>query len=259
MDAADTLTKRKDVISLSEVAARLQEKKAKWREESRRTIIGADESPQNCKSSKRQSLSMLQHDDSDDAPLISDTKDEQEDFDSTAVTVTASNMTTMKPSWSQMNLVEVTKEQEGSLQFPVGCRVLFNLQDESFRRGVVTKAWFDMTPPNVDIVYEVESLNGESKQKKMASELAFDTRCRVHIKSSETDNDSLDEGEVLLSRRDGKNTFYTIQIEKEGNEFQIMHDVPANLVQCRKTHSIDIELPQWLVHDTEAKARLKGE
>jgi hypothetical protein len=244
MDDADTLAKKKDVMSLSEVAAKLQTKKAIWREESRQTITvtGVDDSPQNF---NRQPLSILQKDDADG--VLSDAKGDQEDFDSTAIT----------PDWSQMKLHEVTKEQEGSLHFPVGCRVLWKLQDESFHRGVVSSAWLDMNPP-IKVVYEVDTLNGESKQKKIDSELAFDTHCLVYIKSSGTDA-SLVEGEVLFSRRDNNETFYTVQIEKEGNEFQIMHDVPANLVQCRRTHSIDIELPLWLVYDIEAEARLKGE
>ena len=147
----------------------------------------------------------------------------------------ASNMkAAATPKLSEMNLVSVTKEQEESLEFPVGCSVLWKLQDETFERGVVSKAWLDMNPP-INIMFEVEPLNGESKQMKAATELAFDTHCPVYIKSLSTDNTSLREGEVLLSRTDNtEKTSYTILVKAEANEFQLIHDVPASQLKYRK-------------------------
>ena len=147
----------------------------------------------------------------------------------------ASNMkAAATPKLSEMNLVSVTKEQEESLEFPVGCSVLWKLQDETFERGVVSKAWLDKNPP-INIVFEVEPLNGESKQMKAATELAFDTHCPVYIKSLSTDNTSLREGEVLLSRTDNtEKTSYTILVKAEANEFQLIHDVPASQLKYRK-------------------------
>ena len=237
LDAADTEAKRKDVISLSEVASRIQAKKANWEEENRLRNADADDLPQNYEPFKPQSHPTSQGDHSDDDTLFSETKEEQEKFaqsqDSAAITVTASNTTTAsgKPQSPEMNLVSVTKDQEASLEFPLGCRVLLKLQDESFQRGVITSAWLDMNPP-VNLLYEVEPINGESKQKKTAAELAFDTRCPIHFISSSDNN--LVEGEVLFSRTDCTSSLYTIILKKEGNEFEIMHDVPANLVKFRK-------------------------
>jgi len=269
-DAADTSAKMKEFISLSEVAKRIEAKRAKWKAEaeSKKSNTGADVLPKTKSSSKQ----TTQDDDSDDVSLFSEARDEQENFalsqhsaavtvaasnvttatvkpkstemnlvsvtkgqQSAAVTVTASNVTaaTVKSKLTEMNLVSVTKEQEESLEFPIGCRVLWKLQDESFHRGVVSSAWLNMNPP-IKLVYEVEPLDGKSKQKKCASVLAFDTHCPVYIKSSPTDNNSLIEGEVLLSRTIDMKTFYTILLNKEGNEFQLKQDVPSDLIRFRK-------------------------
>ena len=234
VDAADTLAKTKEWISLSQAAKKIETKKAKWERESRKCT---DDLPER----KSQSKQATQDDDSDDVSLFSDAKeDEQENFPliqhSAAVTVAASNVTaaTVKPKLSQ-NLVSVAKEQEDSLEFPLGCHVLWKLQDDSFHRGVVSSAWLDMDPP-IQLVYEVGPLDGDGESKQMicASELAFDTHCPVYIKSSPTDDTSLVEGEVLISRTDDTKTFYTILVKKEGNEFQIKQDIPSNLLRFRK-------------------------
>mmetsp|Transcript_31938 Transcript_31938/g.54481 ORF Transcript_31938/g.54481 Transcript_31938/m.54481 type:complete len:1426 (-) Transcript_31938:917-5194(-) len=233
--AADTLAKKKEVTLLSDVATRIKAKKAKWDAESKKSNSDAPVLPEQ----KSQSKQTTQDDSDDNISLFSEANDEQEGFvqsqDSAAITVAASNVTaaTVKPNLSEMNLVSVTKEQAESLDFPIGCEVLWKLQDESFQRGVVALAWLNMTQ-TISLVYEVEPLSGESKQMKCASELAFDTRCPVYIKSSPTDNNALVEGEVLLSRTDGKKTLYTILVKKEGNEFQLKHDVPSDLVGFRK-------------------------
>jgi hypothetical protein len=239
MDAADTLAKKKEVSSLALVAARLQAKKLGWEKVSKEKNLETDKAPQNNEPSKEQPQAKSHDDDSDDESLFSDTKEEQEELllsqDSAAPTVAASNMkAAATPKLSEMNLVSVTKEQEESLEFPVGCSVLWKLQDETFERGVVSKAWLDMNPP-INFVYEVEPLNGESKQMKAATELAFDTHCPVYIKSLSTDNASLREGEVLLSRTDNTTkTCYTILVKAEANEFQLIHDVPASQLKYRK-------------------------
>ena len=235
LDAADTLAKQKEVTLLSNVATRIKAKKAKWDVESKKSN---SDSPVP-REKKSQSKQTTQDDSDDDISLFSEANDEQEVFaqsqDSAAITVAASNVTaaTAKPKLSEMNLVSVTKEQEESLDFPIGCQVLWKLQDESFQRGVVALAWLNMTQ-TISLVYEVEPLSGESKQMKCASELAFDTRCPVYIKSSLTGNNPLVEGEVLLSRTDGTKTLYTILVKTEGNEFQLKHDVSSDLVGFRK-------------------------
>jgi hypothetical protein len=135
-----------------------------------------------------------------------------------------------------MNLCEVSPEQEKCLDFPIGCPVMWKLdvQDEAFQRGVVSSAFLAMSPP-YGVVYEVQQINGDSKQKKMPSELVFDTYCPVYVKSSPKDNTGLlDEGEILLNRTDGLETMYTIQLKREANEFQLIRDVPSTLVKYRK-------------------------
>jgi hypothetical protein len=239
IDAADTLAKKKEVSSLALVAARLQAKKSAWEEESKQKNLETDKSPQKHESTTKQDQTKSHDDDSDDESLFSDTKEEQENLllsqDSAALTVAASNMkAAATPKLSEMNLVSVTKEQEESLEFPVGCSVLWKMQDETFERGVVSKAWLDMNPP-INLVYEVEPLNGESGQMKAATELAFDTHCPVYIKSPSTDKTSLREGEVLLSRTDNTaKTCYTILVKADANEFQLIHDVPASQLKYRK-------------------------
>lgn len=235
LDAADTSAKKKDVMTLSEVAGRIQVKKAKWDAESKK----ADDSsvlPGKTNESKQ----MAQDDDSDDnISLFSDAKDKQDNFapsqDSAAVTVAVSNVTavTTKPKLSEMNLVSLTKDQEESLEYPIGCPVLWKLQDDSFQRGEVASAKLNMIQP-IGIVYEVEPLQKESKQMKCSSELTFDTHCPVYLNSSPTDNNILVEGEVLLSRTDNAKTFYTILLKRETNEFQLKHDVPSDLLTFRK-------------------------
>jgi len=267
LDAADTLAKKKDVNSLSDVAARLLAKKAKWDVESRESKSHTQVLPE----TKSQSKETTQDDDSDDnISLFSDVNDEQENFapsqDSVAVTLAVSNV--VKPKkLSEMKLVSATKEQEESLEFPLGCHVLWKLHDESFQRGVVSSAWLNMIPP-IRFVYKVEPLNGESKQIKSACELAFDTRCPVYINSSPTDNNNhLVEGEVLLSRTDDTKTLYTILIKKKGNEFQLEHDVPSDLVRFRKAEKENnspsqrvpnVSEPNLHSEEREAQTKMKG-
>lgn len=234
--AADTAAKMKDVMTLSEVAGRIQVKKAKWDAESKKADLDAQVLPNKTNQSKQ----MAQDDDSDDnISLFSDTNDKQDNFapsqDSAAVTVAVSNVTaaTTKPKLSEMNLVSLEEDQEESLEYPIGCPVLWKLQDDSFQRGEVASAWLNTNQP-IGIVYEVEPLQKESKQMKCASELTFDTHCPVYLKSSLTDNNTLVEGEVLLSRTDDAKTLYTILLKKETNEFQLKHDVPSDLLTFRK-------------------------
>ena len=135
-----------------------------------------------------------------------------------------------------MNLCAVSPEQEKCLDFPIGCPVMWKMhvQDEVFQRGVVSSAFLAMSPP-YGVVYEVNQLNGDSKQKKLPFELVFDTYCPVYVKSSPKDNTGLlDEGEILLNRTDGTETMYTIQLNNEANEFQLIRDVPSSLVKYRK-------------------------
>eukprot|EP00986_Skeletonema_menzelii_P013768 scaffold8377_cov139-Skeletonema_menzelii.AAC.4 len=252
LDAADSSVKKREVLSLSEVAARLQVKKAEWDAESKKS---KSDTPILSEKKSHAEQTTQDDDSGDDISLFSDANDEQDNFapsqDSAAVTVAISNVT----DFSEMKLAAVTKEQEEILEFPIGCPVLWKLQDGSLHKGKVAAAWLNMKG-SINLVYEVHPLDKKSKQMKCASELTFDTHCPVYIKSSPTDSDTVVEGEVLLSRTDDTKTLYTILLLKEGNEFQLKHDVPFDLLRFRKVAKENSVSSQRVTENSESNSKV---
>ncbi len=91
---------------------------------------------------------------------------------------------------------------------------------------------------------------------KCASELAFDTHCPIYIKSSPTDSNIEVEGEVLLSRTDDAKTLYTILLLQEGNEFQLKHDVPFDLLTFRKVAKENTIPTRRVTENSESKNKV---
>ena len=235
-----------NVAGKQSVVARIDARKRKWDAESKKPNPESTELADKMTPSKQ---STQEEDSEDDMSLFSDTGNEAEKIerskDNSVATFNVSNVaatkSTSKPA--DMNLIEMTREQEEGLEFPIGCRVLWQLQDESFQRGVVSSGFFNMNPP-VQLVYEVMPLHGESKQIKFSHELAFDTHSPVYLKTT-TDKSSPDEGEVLLSKNIAdEKTLYTILIKKEGNQFHLKYDVPSDQVSLKKTAESSASSPE---------------
>lgn len=139
----------------------------------------------------------------------------------------ANNTSTPAAAESQSNQKELNVIKE----FPIGCPVMWNFDDNSFHCGTVASL-----PINNGTEYEIMSTtpNGEkeSSTRVQGKLLAFGLDCPVHVVPTPTggNTSTLLEGKVLLCI-DGS---YTILITTDGNQFQLMKGIPEERVKYRK-------------------------
>jgi len=136
------------------------------------------------------------------------------------------------------------KETDQIKEFPLGCRVLWNFDGNSFRSGMVSSASIDGMSYNVTPTKR----SGETKSSVLIpeKELAFGPNCPVYVSSTRGQEAHLLKGKILTTFTSVNNLqagsfIHTILINKEGNQFQVMKDVPSECVKYRKV--IETELP----------------
>jgi hypothetical protein len=125
---------------------------------------------------------------------------------------------------------------------PLGCPILWKFSCNSFSRGIV------ISPPihgsDGDTAYKImpaKSSKVEPSTVIPAKALAFGLDCPVHVSSPSGSASHLIEGKILfctpvpasIKNSQGSSFLYTILIIKEGNQFQVMNDVPSPRVRYR--------------------------
>ena len=133
--------------------------------------------------------------------------------------------------------MQLTAEQTNVTQFPLGCHVLHhNKQTDSnnydvFHSGVVTSAFMDIKCR--EIVYEVmpAKTSDSTKSLMLGSELAFGLNYPLYVSPTCGHDAHPLQGRILFCKT---SSLSIIMIQKEGNQFQILKDVPLDRIKYRK-------------------------
>ena len=109
-------------------------------------------------------------------------------------------------------------------EYPIGCPVMWNMNDNSFNCGIVS------SKSTKGMQYVI--MDGEKSNSKLVpgESLLFGIDCPVYIAPSCGDKTPLLQGKVLMYT----NKSYTIFINKEGNQFQVMTGVTQDRVKFRR-------------------------
>ena len=129
----------------------------------------------------------------------------------------------------------VTEQNEPNMtEFPIGCPVMWNMNDNSFNCGTVSSK---LTKGKQ---YEVVDREKSNSKLVPAESLSFGIDCPVNVAPSCEDKSPLLQGKVLMHTKKS----YTILINKEGNQFQVMTGVTQDRVTFRRVEEVESSAAQ---------------
>ena len=186
-------------------------------------------------SGQKDTKSSQQEDESgDEASLFSGNDTEEEETDSVVNTsdkVEAGSQSVLNDNTAS----STTKHKKSDVikEFPIGCSVMWNMNDNSFNCGIVS------SKPTKGMQYVV--MDGEKSNSKLVpgESLLFGIDCPVYVAPSCKDKTPLLKGKVLMYTRKA----YTILINKEGNQLQVMTGVTQDRVTFRRVEKVDSSAP----------------
>jgi len=191
----------------------------------------SDSRPKDMKSSQPQPE--VQDESDDEASLFSggDTEEEEETTDAVVNTsdkVKAGAQSVLNDNTSSSAIKQ--KESDLIKELPIGCPVMWNMNDDSFNCGTVS------SKPTKGKQYEV--VDGEKSNSKLVpgESLLFGIDCPVYVASSCEDKSPLLQGKVLMYT----NKSYNILINKEGNQIQVMTGVTQDRVSFRQVAEAEL-------------------
>jgi len=153
------------------------------------------------------------------------------------------------------------KETVKITHFPIGCPVMWDFGGDSFRSGMVTGV-----VPNTDALYEVTPTESSGQMKLSTviagKGLAFGLNCPVYVSLPCCHDEQL-QGKILLCTPSSANDsmaatlLYTVLVPKEGNQIQVMRDVPSEHVIYRA--SAHDTIGNWDIHDSKPSSQQSQE
>jgi len=185
----------------------------------------SDSGPKDMKSSQPQPE--VQDESDDEASLFSGGDMEEEEETTDAVVNTSDKVKAGAQSVLNDNTSSsAIKRKESDLikELPIGCPVMWNMNDDSFNCGTVS------SKPTKGKQYEVVDKEKSNSKLVPGESLSFGIDCPVYVASSCEDKSPLLQGKVLTYT----NKSYTILINKEGNQIQVMTGVTQDRVSFRR-------------------------
>ena len=126
-----------------------------------------------------------------------------------------------------------TQKEPNTTDFPIDCPVMWNMNDNSFNCGTVSSK---LTKGKQ---YEVVDKEKSNSKLVPAESLLFGIDCPVNVAPSCDDKSPLLQGKVLMYTKKS----YTILINKEGNQIEVMTGVTQDRVTFRRVE-VESSAPQ---------------
>jgi len=217
-----------------------------------------DRNAQNKRSPQRRGrLPEPENDSDDDVSLFSDDTEGNDAKQSDAEKANAcpdTNTEILHASLNHNNDGTIKGSRDIIKAFPIGCPVLWDLDSSSFRRGMVTSAPIH-DDNNDTTTYEVMPTIGGRSTTIPERSLAYGLNCPVYV--SHGSESHVLGGKILFCKpccpssndSEGELVSYTILIDREHNQFQVMNNIPSERVKYREV--LQAEVP---VHSNENAA-----
>jgi len=193
----------------------------------------SDSGPKDMKSSQPQPE--VQDESDDEASLFSGNDTEEEEEEADAVVNTSDKVKAGAQSVQNGNTASSssTQKEPNTTDFPIDCPVMWNMNDNSFNCGTVSSK---LTKGKQ---YEVVDKEKSNSKLVPAESLLFGIDCPVNVAPSCDDKSPLLQGKVLMYTKKS----YTILINKEGNQIEVMTGVTQDRVTFRRVE-VESSAPQ---------------